>query len=297
MSNFKEIYSSKSVTISCELFPPKTEKGMETLISNVSRLMSFSPDFLTCTYGAGGSQRNRTLEVLRRVKSEFELPVASHLTLVGSDVDDLRAYLDQAKQVDVDFIVALRGDPPQGEGSFRPCSGGLQYANELVELIRGEYQHFDIAVAGYPEVHQEAPNAEVDIQNLKRKVDCGAGIVITQLFFDNIDFLRFRDRCCEAGIDVPIIPGIMPITNYAQVARISSLCGASIPAELASAFQAEESEDAQFKVGVEHAVKQIANLIDEGVEGLHLYVLNKSKATSAILQAVEVSSRIPSSSS
>ena len=296
MPTFKEIYSKNSFTISCELFPPKTEKGMATLIRNVDRLMTFSPDFLTCTYGAGGSERDRTLQVLRQVKQKFNLPVASHLTLVGSPVEELKHYLNDAKSAGIDFIVALRGDPPRGQESFTPCEGGLQYANELVELIRNEFQNFDIAVAGYPEVHQEAPSAEADLQNLKRKVDSGAGIVITQLFFDNEDFLRFRDRCREIGIGVPIIPGVMPITNFSQVARISALCGASIPNELAERFQEHESEDWQFQVGVDHAVKQIANLIDEGADGLHLYVLNKSKATSAILQAVEVSSRIPSSS-
>lgn len=269
---------------------------METLIKNVKRLMTFSPDYLTCTYGAGGSDRDRTLQVLRRVKQEFNLPVASHLTLVGSHVEDLRKYLDQAKSADIDYIVALRGDPPQGQGTFTPCEGGLRYANELVDLISAEYQNFDVAVAGYPEVHQEAPSAEVDLENLKRKVDAGAGIVITQLFFDNADFLRFRDRCRAAGIGVPIVPGIMPITNFAQVQRISSLCGASLPQELINNLEGNESAETQFDVGVEHAVNQIANLIDEGVQGLHLYVLNKSKATSAILQAIEVSSRIASTS-
>ena len=296
MPNFKEIYSKNPFTISCELFPPKTDKGMEKLIKNVGRLMSFAPDYFTCTYGAGGSDRDRTLQVLKRVKQEFKLPVASHLTLVGSHVNDLRDYLRAAESADIDFIVALRGDPPRGEDKFTRCEGGLCYANELVELIHNEFNSMDIAVAGYPEVHAEAPSAEVDLENLKRKVDCGAGVVITQLFFDNIDFLRFRDRCRKAGITVPIVPGIMPITNFAQVSRISSLCGACMPTELVDALQKDDSEDWQFKVGVDHAVKQIANLIDEGADGLHLYVLNKSEATSAILQAVEVSSRIPTSS-
>ena len=296
MTKFKEIYTSNSFTISCELFPPKTEKGMATLIRNVDRLMTFSPNYLTCTYGAGGSDRDRTLQVLSLVKQKFNLPVASHLTLVGSPVEELRNYLNDAKSAGVDFIVALRGDPPRGQDSFKPCAGGLQYANELVELIHNEFENFDVAVAGYPEVHQEATSAEADLQNLKRKVDCGAGIVITQLFFDNEDFLRFRDRCREIGIGVPIVPGIMPITNFSQVSRISALCGAGIPSDLAEQFQKNDSADWQFKVGVDHAVKQIANLIDEGADGLHLYVLNKSEATSAILQAVEVSSRIPTSS-
>ena len=293
MPTFKEIYSRKAVTISCELFPPRTEKGMTTLMKNVDRLMSFSPDFMTCTYGAGGSERGKTLNVLKKLKERYDVPVASHLTLVGSTADDLRNYLNQAQAAGIEYIVALRGDPPAYAESFQPCEGGFNYANELVSLIRDEYTNFDVAVAGYPEVQQEAPSADVDLENLKRKVDCGAGIVVTQLFFDNADFLRFRDRCRNAGIEVPIVPGIMPVTSYKQVNKIASLCGSKLPTEFAEKLNQSDDPQWQFQTGVEHAIGQISNLIEEGVDGLHMYVLNKSDATSAILKAVEISSRLP----
>ena len=291
--SFQQIYSTRPVTISCELFPPKTAKGLASLMENVRKLMEFSPDYLTCTYGAGGSDRDRTLSVLRSIKSEFQIPVASHLTVVGSHVDDLREYLDRAQQLGVEYIVALRGDPPRNAKSFVPQAGGLRYANELVELIRNEYPQFGVAVAGYPEVHQEAISPEVDLENLKRKVDCGADVVITQLFFDNQDFYRFRERCRLAGIAVPIVPGIMPVTSYKQIERIASLCGATLPKPLVDSLSQQDDAEWQFQVGVEQAINQIADLIDQGVDGLHFYVLNKSDAMSAILRAFEITSRLP----
>lgn len=289
LANF---FTNDRVAISCELFPPKTEKGLANLLENVKRLMSFSPDFITCTYGAGGSSQDRTLEILRSVKSQFDIPVASHLTLVNRSVDELRDYLGRAKEIGVDYIVALRGDPPQGAQSFQACKGGLSYANELVELIRTDFDQFGVAVAGYPEVHQEAPNATVDLENLKRKVDAGADIVITQLFLDNQDFLSFRERCQAVGINVPVVPGIMPVTSLQQVKKITSLCGSKLPQEFVDKLSKNDDPGYQFDVGVEHAVNQIANLIDEGVSGLHFYVLNKSDATSAILKAAEITARL-----
>ncbi len=292
--SLSKIFQNKPLVISCELFPPKTDKGVTNLLANVEKLMTFGPDFLTCTYGAGGSSQSRTLEILSKVKAKFDLPVASHLTLVGSTRDDLRDYLNRAKQSGIDYIVALRGDPPEGAEKFEQFEGGLRYANELVEMIKSEYDQFSIAVAGYPEVHQEAPNAEVDLENLKRKVDAGSDVIITQLFFDNVDFLRFRDRCRDAGITIPIIPGIMPVTNFSQVKRIASLCGAKLPKEFVNQLSAADTPENQFEIGVRHAIDQIANLIDEGTQGLHFYVLNKSNATSAILKAAEITSRLPS---
>ena len=288
-----DLYTDQRVIISCELFPPKTDKGVKNLLRNVERLKAFSPDFFTCTYGAGGSSQNRTLEILEKIKSQFQIPVASHLTLVDSTVDDLREYLHRAARIDVDYIVALRGVPPKGSDRFEPCENGLRYANELVDLISVEFNNFGVAVAGYPEVHQEAPSADVDLENLKRKVEAGADIVITQLFFDNADFLQFRDRCRAVDIQVPIVPGIMPVTDFKQIDRIASLCGAKLPNSFVEKLEQCDSPEQQFQVGVEHAIGQIANLIDEGVEGIHFYVLNKSDATSAILKAAEITSRLP----
>lgn len=269
--------------LSFELFPPKTDEKCAELYENVKRLMQFNPDYFTCTYGAGGSTRERTLDVLAEVRKITNLPVASHLTCVGATKDEIRQYLSRAHDVGAEYIVALRGDPPKGETSFQAVEGGLCYGNELVELIRSEPYPFGIAVAGYPEVHQEAVSAEIDLVNLKRKVDAGADIVITQLFYDNDDFYRFRDDCRGAGIDVPLVPGLLPITNLPQAKRITAMCKAKLPETLVSRLEEHDTPEWQFEVGVEHARRQMLDLIEHDVDGLHLYVLNKSAATEKML--------------
>lgn len=278
------LYASSSCTFSFELFPPKTAQGLESMLQNVRRLQTFNPGYFTCTYGAGGSTRSTTLDVVSKVKRMTGLPVASHLTCVGSTVEQLQEYLQQARQVGADYIVALRGDPPRGSERFEAVEGGLRYANELVALIRDSFDDFGIAVAGYPEVHQEASDAKTDLENLKRKVDAGADVVITQLFYDNADFFRFRDECQSIGIEVPIIPGILPVTNFKQAERIAQMCKARIPQSLAEAMNA--SEEDQFNVGVDHARQQTIDLMEAGVPGIHYYVLNKSAAATALLDGV-----------
>lgn len=264
---------------------------MKSLCDNIRRLTEFQPSFFTCTYGAGGSTRGTTLQVLQRVREITDLPVASHLTCVGSTVEQLEDYLSQAREQGTDYIVALRGDPPKGTDRFEPVEGGLRYANELVELIRAKFADFGIAVAGYPEVHQEAPDAPTDLENLKRKVDAGADVVITQLFYDNIDFFRFRDRCHKVGIDVPIVPGILPVTNFKQAERIASMCKARIPYELQQAMNEHEDPASQFEIGVEHARQQTINLVEQGVPGIHYYVLNKSDAAAALLDGMQLTAK------
>jgi methylenetetrahydrofolate reductase (NADPH) len=217
------------------------------------------------------------------------VPVASHLTCVGSSIDELRDYLREARDRGVEAIVALRGDPPKGEMSFTPAAGGLRYASELVALVRGEFPEFGILVAGYPETHQEAVSADADLENLKRKCEAGGDVVVTQLFYDNADFFRFRDRCAAIGITQPIVPGVMPVTNYAQIRRIASLCKARLPDAFTRAFEAAGADDAaQFEAGVEFAARQVQGLLDGGVPGIHFYVLNKSPATARVLRQVTV---------
>jgi methylenetetrahydrofolate reductase (NADPH) len=281
-----EFFSSDRKGLSFELFPPKTDEQVETLMATVAELNEFEPDFYTCTYGAGGSTRDRTLQILQTVKERFGHRIATHLTCVGSTVDQLRAYLNTARQIGTDYIVALRGDPPKGETEFQQVVGGLRYANELVSLIRSEFPEFGVAVAGYPEVHQEAPSAEIDLENLKRKVDCGADVVVTQLFYSNDDYFRFVDRCRAAGIQIPIVPGILPVTNLAQIQRITSLCKARLPKSFVERLGEQESHDWQFQVGVEFATAQVAQLLAGGVPGVHFYVLNKSQATSEVLRSL-----------
>ncbi|MBI1902041.1 MAG: methylenetetrahydrofolate reductase [NAD(P)H] [Planctomycetia bacterium] len=282
-----EAYGPGRFGLSFELFPPKTDEGVAQLFVDLRDLVAFAPSFVTCTYGAGGSTRDRTLDIVQRVHREFGCTVASHLTCVGSTVDQLRCYLREAAGRDVENIVALRGDPPRGQTDFRPVPGGFRYANELVALIRAEFPQFGVAVAGYPETHQEAPSPEVDLANLKRKVEAGGDVVITQLFFDNADFFRFRQRCQAIGIRVPIVPGILPVTNLAQIRRITSLCGAKLPASFTRALESHESDPAgQFEVGVDFAARQVQELLDAGIPGVHFYVLNKSPATVRVLSAV-----------
>ena len=272
--------------ISFELFPPKTEKGESNLYKHVERLMKYRPGFITCTYGAGGSTRDKTLDIVERVRTQFAVPVASHLTLVGSTVEDLRNYLIQARERGTDYIVALRGDPPQGQSAFSRTEGGLGYANELVEFIRKEFKDFGVIVAGYPEKHREAPDMDTDLDNLKRKVDAGADCIVTQLFYDNEDFFRFRDQCEQRGISVPVIPGLLPVTSLKQVQKITTLCGSKLPVDFESELRKNDDPDWQVQVGIDQAIKQTQGLLDGGVAGLHFYVLNKSDATIRILDSV-----------
>lgn len=281
-------YPAKKFCLSFELFPPRTAAAEQTLYDNLEQLMAFKPDMVTCTYGAGGSTQGKTLEVVTRVKQRFGVRVASHLTCVGATVDQLREYLTTAMEKGVDAIVALRGDPPKGQEHFTATQGGLRYASELVKLIKAEFPSFGIAVAGYPEVHQEAVSPQADLENLKRKIDNGGDVVLTQLFYDNADFFRYRDNCEAIGVRAPIVPGILPVTNLAQIQRITSLCKARLPEEFLARLAERDDADWQFKVGVEYATRQVQELVDRGVPGVHFYVLNKSQATSAVLRELSV---------
>ena len=290
--SIKEAYGNGRFGLSFELFPPKTPESEATMWRTVEELMAYGPALVTCTYGAGGSTRGKTLDIIEGVRRRHDVAVASHLTCVGSTVDELRAYLGEARDRGVTAIVALRGDPPQGEASFRPVAGGLRYASELVAMIRAEFPDLDILVAGYPETHQEAPSPEADLENLKRKCDAGGDVVVTQLFYDNDDFLRFRDRCGALGITAPIVPGVMPVTNYAQIRRIAGLCKARLPAAFTQPFEAGGADEAaQFEAGVDYAARQVEELMAAGVPGVHFYVLNKSPATVRVLGHVGLAPR------
>jgi len=281
------VYGPGKFGLSFELFPPKNEAGESELFLHLAELAAFEPSYITCTYGAGGSTRAKTLEIVERVRERFGCPVASHLTCVGSTIEELREYLAEARRRGVDHIVALRGDPPKGETTFKAVDGGLRYASELTALVRREFPDFGIAVAGYPETHVEALSPEADLENLKRKVDAGGEIVITQLFYFNDDFFRFRERCERLGIQAPIVPGILPVTNLAQIRRITSLCGAKLPPRFVADLEARtDRAEEQFEIGVEFATRQTQELLDANVPGIHFYVLNKSHATCRVLRSV-----------
>lgn len=283
----RDAYSAGRFGLSFELFPPKTPESEAVMWRTVDELMAYEPALITCTYGAGGSTQSKTLDVISGVLARHDVPVASHLTCVGSSVDELRGYLREARHRGVAAIVALRGDPPKGETSFSPVAGGLRYASELVSLIRSEFPEFGILVAGYPETHQEAVSPDADLENLRRKCDAGGDVVVTQLFYDNADFLRFRERCAALGITAPIVPGVMPVTNFAQIRRIASLCGARLPDAFTREFEAAgDDEAAQFEAGVAFAARQVEELVQAGVPGIHFYVLNKSPATIRVLEHV-----------
>ena len=289
--SLRDTYGPGRFGLSFELFPPKTAAGERALVKHLQQLMDFQPSYITCTYGAGGSTQEKTLDIVQHVKRTFEIPVASHLTCVGATTEDLIEYLDESIKRGVDYIVALRGDPPTGEDQFQVVQGGLRYASELVALVRDKFPDFGVAVAGYPEKHIEAPSFDADLENLKRKVDAGADIVITQLFYDNERFFRFRDRCEQIGVQVPIVPGILPVTGLAQVRRITSMCGAHLPTDFLAALERSDDPQEQFQVGVEFAIDQVRSLVQRGVPGVHFYVLNKSQAATKVLGAVELPRR------
>ena len=284
-----QLFQSQRFVMSIEIFPPKTAEGDAALKRNLQTLMDYDPAFVSCTYGAGGSTRDRTAYWCREIKDTFNRTAMAHFTCVGSTRQELKDWLDTAWSAGVRNIMALRGDPPVGQESFNAVEGGLKNANELVELIRETHPQMGIGVAGYPEKHIEAPSMEADLVNLKRKVDAGADAIFTQLFFVNKNFFSFRDACDSMGVHIPIVPGIMPITDFARIKRITSMCGTVFPSDLAGRLEAVKDDDAaQFEIGVEHAIQQCQELIRAGVPGIHFYALNKSDACQRILDALQL---------
>lgn len=284
-----EILRQRQPALSIEIFPPKTSQGDEALFGHLAKLAAFQPAFVSCTYGAGGSTQTRTVELCQVIQERFSLPATAHFTCVGSTREQLIQWLDYAVAAGVKNIMALRGDPPQGQENFQQVAGGLAHANELVALIREHQPQLGIGVAGYPEKHMEAPNLSTDLDNLKRKVDAGADAVFTQLFYVNENFFKFREECVARGVSQPIIPGIMPITEFARIKRITAMCGAVFPGELASRLEAvQDDATAQFEIGVEYALGQCEELLKNGVPGIHFYALNKSEACHRILDGLGV---------
>ena len=269
---------------SFEFFPPKSDAGFEQLFQTIENLKSWNPGYVSVTYGAGGSTRAKTLDLVGRIKQKIGLESMAHLTCVGHTADEIHTILDCLEQEGIDNVLALRGDPPQGEEKFVKTENGFEFGNELVAFIRRNYS-FCLGVAGYPEGHVECPDKTADLENLKRKVDAGADFIVTQLFFENRFFFEFVERSRAIGIEVPIIPGIMPIINAKQTKRFTKMCGASIPSSLLSRLDEHQEDDLAIgKIGVEHATRQCEELLKMGVPGIHFYTLNRSKATLNILQ-------------
>jgi methylenetetrahydrofolate reductase (NADH) len=271
---------------SFEFFPPRTEEGRRALLRTVEDLRPLEPGFVSVTYGAGGSTRDRSVELVRQIRTTG-LETMAHLTCVGHSKEELLALVDQILGLGVENILALRGDPPSGSREFVPAEGGFRYAAELVRLIRGRDHHLCIGGAGYPEGHVETPSREDDLRHLKAKVDAGLDFVITQLFFDNAFYFDFVERARRIGINVPIVPGIMPITNIEQLERFVRLCGATVPMRLVLQLERyRDDPEAVVQLGVAHATVQCMELLQRGVPGIHFYTLNKSPATRLIVSAL-----------
>jgi methylenetetrahydrofolate reductase (NADPH) len=284
-----QILANGGPCFSFEFFPPKTDDGQRNLEQALEELKKDEPEYVSVTYGAGGSTRDRTVEVTKWIKEDLGLEAMAHLSCVGEPVDRLREILDEVSAAGIDNVLALRGDPPRGQEEWKPHPEGLKYSVDLIELIQADYDYC-VGAACFPEVHPEAPNLDHDLQYLKRKVDAGASFLITQLFFDNQLYFDFVDEVRARGIDVPIIPGIMPITNFEQIKLITGMCGASIPdplyAQLEDRHDADNPEAVE-DVGVAYATLQCADLLARGAPGIHFYTLNKSPATRAILAAIK----------
>lgn len=280
----RNILAEKRFSLSFEVFPPVREGNLDNLFSTIEALRELKPDFISVTYGAGGRTRDTSIKIASRVRNEFDMDVLAHLTCVQATKDNIAEVLDEFKKEQIENILALRGDPPEGETRFIKTDGGFDYANDLVEFIR-KNDDFSIGVAGYPEGHPESPSLEVDLRNLKRKIAAGADFVITQLFFNNDCFYSFRDRALKMNIRVPIIPGIFPILNYKQIKRIISLSGVNIPSKLGDKLEkCKEKPDDIEKYGIEYATLQAMDLIRNEIRGLHLYCMNRSQPVKQILK-------------
>ncbi len=284
-----EIIASKGEpTFSFEFFPPKTDEGEQNLRRTLTALQALEPDFVSVTYGAGGSTRNRTVELTKWIKQDLGIESMAHLSCVGTTREELQAILDGIAAAGVDNVLALRGDPPKGESEWRAHPGGLHYSTELAALISDGYP-FAIGAACFPEVHPEAPDMASDLRFLKQKVDSGASFLITQLFLDNELYFQFVEEARAVGIEVPILPGIMPVTDVKQIKTITGMCGATIPPDLLAALEWRAADpDAVLQLGVAYATLQCAELLARGAPGIHLYTLNRSPATRAIVSALRL---------
>jgi len=274
---------------SFEFFPPKSDAGERVLGLALESLRQLDPAFVSVTYGAGGTSRGRTLELTKWIKQELGIEAMAHLSCVGSTREELTDVIADMRQSGIENILALRGDPPRGESDWKPHPGGLQYSTELAALIHADHADLCIGGACFPEVHPEAPDLAHDLRFLKEKVDNGVSFLITQLFFDNDLYFRFVDEARAAGIDVPILPGVMPITDLRQIKTITGMCGATIPHSLLEALEWRSHDpDAVLQLGVSYATLQCAELLARGAPGVHFYTLNKSHATRAILSALRL---------
>jgi methylenetetrahydrofolate reductase (NADPH) len=284
-----EILTAEQPVFSFEFFPPKTEAGEQNLYRALQELKPLDPSFVSVTYGAGGSSREKTIEIVKRIKDEFGLEAMAHFTCVGATVPQLRDTLDEMRAAGIENVLALRGDPPEGQEDWTKTDGGLEFSRELVELIGADYE-FAIGAACFPETHIHAESSESDLLYLAEKVQAGVDFLITQMFFENQFYFDFVERARAAGVTVPIIPGVMPITRVGQIERMAQMCGSAIPEGLRDELHAREGDaEAVLDFGVAYATLQCSELLAAGAPGVHFYTLNRSPATRAILSALKLS--------
>lgn len=289
--HISDVLRTHNPAISFEFFPPKTERAFQELFESISALMPLKPAYVSVTYGAGGSTRERTHDLVVKLRKETDLTIVSHLTCVGSGRQEIHQILSKYQASGIHNIMALRGDPPKGSTDVQIPEDGFPFASDLVRFIKQQFPEMGVGVAGFPEGHPGTPNRLQEMDNLKRKVDAGADYICTQLFFDNRDFFDFCERCEVVGIKVPIIAGIMPIVSRKGMARMSELAlGARIPAKLLRAMDRAENDNYAEGVGIHWATEQVVDLVDHKVKGIHFYTLNKSKATLKIYESLGIQS-------
>ena len=287
----REILTQNRISLSFELFPPKTEKSSENLFKNIKNFTPLEPAYVSVTYGAGGSTRELTHNLVVKLHKETNLTIVAHLTCVASTQDEIRKILEMYDEKGITNIMALRGDPPGGQATFTPPKNGFRYASELVAFIKKHFPHMGIGVAGFPEGHQECPNRLLELEYLKRKVDAGADYICTQFFFDNRDFYDFQERCVLTGINIPIIAGIMPVNSIEGAKKMAGLAmGARFPARLLKSILRADNNDAIKAVGIHWATEQVRDLIDNNVKGIHFYTLNKSDSVTKICSSLGIES-------
>lgn len=288
MKKITEVFNQKKRTYSFELFPPKTEQGYQKLLKTLECLCDLTPDFISCTYGAGGGNRSKTLDIVQLIQEKYHIIGIAHLTCVCNTKSEIKNILDDIKNRDIQNVLALRGDPPQDNPNWRPTEENYEFSYELCNFIRSHYgDFFSIAVAGFPEGHISCPDRNLDSQYLKIKIDHGADYVITQLFFDSKDYFEYVDRLKKLGVTARIIPGILPITNYNNLVKFCGICGATITGEVHEIFKPiQDDKEATLKEGINFAIRQCRQLLKGGAPGLHFYSLNKASSVDVILSEV-----------
>jgi methylenetetrahydrofolate reductase (NADPH) len=288
--SIRPLFQSSNKTFSFELYPPKSPEAEQALYKNLFRMKALNPSFISVTMGAMGTNKGNTLEIVHKIESQYQMNGVAHLTCVNANRNNILEIIDQLKEKNIQNLLCLRGDPPQGTTAFVPPPNGFRYANELVAFVREKTgQDFSIGVAGYPEGHIECPDKEQDLLHLKMKVDAGAEYIVTQLFFDNHDYFKFVERARARGIQLRIIPGIMPVTNFTQLEKFTQMCGAKIPGEMRKELEKIKEDPALVRsYGVEYAVKQCEELLKNDAPGLHFYTLNQADAVEKIFAALRL---------